>query len=224
MDNGVVMLAVRALVAAGAETLRFNFRGVGASDGEHDEATRRTARSGRRGRGARCARAGAPAARRRLLLRRGDDARAVTARADDGRPRGRSRGGAAHRAAGDALPGRAWTPRRVPRSFSTASATGSRRRAARGERRAAGARRYAPPWSPACSHDLGTSAGRAARGRARRCGEDPRRVLARLVDRSTASRRLAPLRGPSRSRRGSALRTTRCRPPAPAPRRRRCAA
>jgi hypothetical protein len=37
MDNGVVMLAVRALVAAGGETLRFNFRGVGASDGEHDE-------------------------------------------------------------------------------------------------------------------------------------------------------------------------------------------
>jgi alpha/beta superfamily hydrolase len=37
MDNGVVMLAVRALVGAGAETLRFNFRGVGGSDGEHDE-------------------------------------------------------------------------------------------------------------------------------------------------------------------------------------------
>ncbi len=37
MDNGVVMLAVRALVAAGAEALRFNFRGVGASAGEHDE-------------------------------------------------------------------------------------------------------------------------------------------------------------------------------------------
>ena len=37
MDNGVVMLAVRALVAAGGEALRFNFRGVGASDGEHDE-------------------------------------------------------------------------------------------------------------------------------------------------------------------------------------------
>ena len=37
MDNGVVMLAMRALVAAGAEALRFNFRGVGASDGEHDE-------------------------------------------------------------------------------------------------------------------------------------------------------------------------------------------
>jgi alpha/beta superfamily hydrolase len=37
MDNGVVMLAVRALVAAGGETLRFNFRGVGGSDGEYDE-------------------------------------------------------------------------------------------------------------------------------------------------------------------------------------------
>jgi alpha/beta superfamily hydrolase len=37
MDNGVVMLAVGALVAAGGETLRFNFRGVGGSDGEHDE-------------------------------------------------------------------------------------------------------------------------------------------------------------------------------------------
>ena len=37
MDNGVVMLAARALLAAGGETLRFNFRGVGASDGEHDE-------------------------------------------------------------------------------------------------------------------------------------------------------------------------------------------
>ena len=37
MDNGVVMLAVRALVAAGAETLRFNFRGVGSSAGDHDE-------------------------------------------------------------------------------------------------------------------------------------------------------------------------------------------
>jgi alpha/beta superfamily hydrolase len=37
MDNGVVMLAVRALVAAGGEALRFNFRGVGGSDGEHDE-------------------------------------------------------------------------------------------------------------------------------------------------------------------------------------------
>ena len=37
MDNGVVMLAVRAVVGAGGEALRFNFRGVGASDGEHDE-------------------------------------------------------------------------------------------------------------------------------------------------------------------------------------------
>jgi hypothetical protein len=37
MDNGVVMLAVRALVAAGGEVMRFNFRGVGASAGEHDE-------------------------------------------------------------------------------------------------------------------------------------------------------------------------------------------
>jgi alpha/beta superfamily hydrolase len=37
MDNGVVMLAARALVAAGGETLRFNFRGVGGSDGLHDE-------------------------------------------------------------------------------------------------------------------------------------------------------------------------------------------
>jgi alpha/beta superfamily hydrolase len=37
MDNGVVMLTVRALVAAGGEALRFNFRGVGGSDGEHDE-------------------------------------------------------------------------------------------------------------------------------------------------------------------------------------------
>jgi alpha/beta superfamily hydrolase len=37
MDNGVVMLTARALVAAGAETLRFNFRGVGRSAGEHDE-------------------------------------------------------------------------------------------------------------------------------------------------------------------------------------------
>jgi alpha/beta superfamily hydrolase len=37
MDNGVVMLTVRALVAAGGEALRFNFRGVGRSDGEHDE-------------------------------------------------------------------------------------------------------------------------------------------------------------------------------------------
>ena len=37
MDNGVVMLAARALVAAGGETLRFNFRGVGGSAGDHDE-------------------------------------------------------------------------------------------------------------------------------------------------------------------------------------------
>jgi alpha/beta superfamily hydrolase len=37
MDNGVVMLTVRAVVAAGGEALRFNFRGVGGSDGEHDE-------------------------------------------------------------------------------------------------------------------------------------------------------------------------------------------
>jgi alpha/beta superfamily hydrolase len=37
MDNGVVMLTVRAVVGAGGEALRFNFRGVGASDGEHDE-------------------------------------------------------------------------------------------------------------------------------------------------------------------------------------------
>jgi alpha/beta superfamily hydrolase len=37
MDNGVVMLTVRAVIAAGGEALRFNFRGVGGSDGEHDE-------------------------------------------------------------------------------------------------------------------------------------------------------------------------------------------
>jgi alpha/beta superfamily hydrolase len=37
MDNGVVMLTVRALVAASGEVLRFNFRGVGGSDGDHDE-------------------------------------------------------------------------------------------------------------------------------------------------------------------------------------------
>jgi uncharacterized protein len=37
MDNGVVMLASRALVAAGGETLRYNFRGVGRSAGTHDE-------------------------------------------------------------------------------------------------------------------------------------------------------------------------------------------
>jgi alpha/beta superfamily hydrolase len=37
MDNGVVMLITRALVAAGGETLRFNFRGVGGSDGDYDE-------------------------------------------------------------------------------------------------------------------------------------------------------------------------------------------
>jgi hypothetical protein len=36
MDNAVVVLATRALVAAGAETLRFNFRGVGRSAGVHD--------------------------------------------------------------------------------------------------------------------------------------------------------------------------------------------
>ena len=37
MDNGVVMLATRALVTAGGETLRFNFRGVGGSAGDYDE-------------------------------------------------------------------------------------------------------------------------------------------------------------------------------------------
>lgn len=37
MDNGVVMLTSRALVAAGGETLRYNFRGVGRSAGTHDE-------------------------------------------------------------------------------------------------------------------------------------------------------------------------------------------
>lgn len=36
MDNAVVMITVHALVAAGGETLRFNFRGVERSDGEHD--------------------------------------------------------------------------------------------------------------------------------------------------------------------------------------------
>jgi alpha/beta superfamily hydrolase len=37
MDNAVVALTARALAAAGAETLRFNFRGVGRSEGDHDE-------------------------------------------------------------------------------------------------------------------------------------------------------------------------------------------
>lgn len=36
MDNAVVEVVARALVAAGAEVLRFNFRGVGRSEGEHD--------------------------------------------------------------------------------------------------------------------------------------------------------------------------------------------
>jgi alpha/beta superfamily hydrolase len=36
MDNGVVRLTAAAIVAAGGEALRFNFRGVGSSDGEHD--------------------------------------------------------------------------------------------------------------------------------------------------------------------------------------------
>jgi alpha/beta superfamily hydrolase len=36
MDNAVVVLAARALVAAGGESLRFNFRGVGRSGGDHD--------------------------------------------------------------------------------------------------------------------------------------------------------------------------------------------
>ena len=36
MDNAVVVAAARAVVAAGGEALRFNFRGVGRSAGEHD--------------------------------------------------------------------------------------------------------------------------------------------------------------------------------------------
>ena len=36
MDNAVVRVASEELVARGAAVLRFNFRGVGASDGEHD--------------------------------------------------------------------------------------------------------------------------------------------------------------------------------------------
>jgi alpha/beta superfamily hydrolase len=37
MHNKVVFRAAQALSAAGWETLRFNFRGVGASEGSHDE-------------------------------------------------------------------------------------------------------------------------------------------------------------------------------------------
>jgi alpha/beta superfamily hydrolase len=37
MDNKVVTTLARALAEAGAATLRFNFRGVGATEGEHDE-------------------------------------------------------------------------------------------------------------------------------------------------------------------------------------------
>ena len=36
MDNKVVQTLARALVQSGWETVRFNFRGVGASEGEHD--------------------------------------------------------------------------------------------------------------------------------------------------------------------------------------------
>ncbi|HVR30320.1 MAG TPA: alpha/beta hydrolase [Thermoanaerobaculia bacterium] len=36
MDNAVVELAASAVVDAGGEALRFNFRGVGQSDGQHD--------------------------------------------------------------------------------------------------------------------------------------------------------------------------------------------
>jgi len=38
MDNKVVTTLARAFVEAGAATFRFNFRGVGASEGAHDEA------------------------------------------------------------------------------------------------------------------------------------------------------------------------------------------
>jgi alpha/beta superfamily hydrolase len=37
MDNKVVTTLARAFTEAGAATLRFNFRGVGATEGEHDE-------------------------------------------------------------------------------------------------------------------------------------------------------------------------------------------
>src|SRR6478609_8181263 len=37
MDNKVVQTLARAFVACGWATVRFNFRGVGASDGVHDE-------------------------------------------------------------------------------------------------------------------------------------------------------------------------------------------
>jgi alpha/beta superfamily hydrolase len=37
MDNKVVTTLARAFAEAGAATLRFNFRGVGATEGEHDE-------------------------------------------------------------------------------------------------------------------------------------------------------------------------------------------
>ena len=36
MDNKVVTTAARAAKGLGLNTLRFNFRGVGSSDGEHD--------------------------------------------------------------------------------------------------------------------------------------------------------------------------------------------
>src|SRR5882757_453284 len=37
MDNKVVQTLARAFVQSGWTALRFNFRGVGASEGEHDE-------------------------------------------------------------------------------------------------------------------------------------------------------------------------------------------
>ena len=42
MHNKVVYRAAQALTAAGWETLRFNFRGVGLSEGRHDERPRRS--------------------------------------------------------------------------------------------------------------------------------------------------------------------------------------
>jgi alpha/beta superfamily hydrolase len=37
MDNKVVQTLASAFVQAGWDALRFNFRGVGASEGQHDE-------------------------------------------------------------------------------------------------------------------------------------------------------------------------------------------